>query len=102
MKAIQIKKHGDASILECSRIDEPSCPDDKVKVKIEACSVNHLDIWVRSGIPGLKLPLPLILGSDGSGVIVEVGDNIKSFNIVLVKKPQNSPNPKPLNSLKRF
>ena len=76
MKAIQIKKHGDASILECSRIDEPSCPDDKVKVKIEACSVNHLDIWVRNGIPGMNLPLPLILGSDASGIVVEVGKRV--------------------------
>lgn len=76
MKAIQIKKHGDANILECSRIDEPSCPDDKVKVKIKASSVNHLDIWVRNGIPGMNLPLPLILGSDASGIVVEVGKQV--------------------------
>ena len=48
---------------------------------MEACSINHLDIWVRQGIPGLKLPLPLILGSDGSGVIVEIGSNITTFEV---------------------
>ena len=81
MKAIQIKKHGDVEVLNCSEINEPVCPPNKIEIKIKACSVNHLDIWVRSGIPGLNLPLPLILGSDGSGVIVEVGNKIKSFKI---------------------
>ncbi len=78
MKAIQIKKHGDPSILKCSEIEQPSCPKDKIKVKIKASSINHLDLWVRNGIPGLDLPLPLILGSDGSGVVVEVGSQVSS------------------------
>ena len=78
MKAIQIKRHGDSSILKCSDIEEPSCPKNKIKVKIKASSVNHLDIWVRNGIQGLNLPLPLILGSDGSGVVVEVGSQVSS------------------------
>jgi len=81
MKAIQIQKHGNIEVLDYLDIDEPICPSDKIKIKIEACSINHLDIWVRSGIPGLELPLPLILGSDGSGVIIEVGDDIRGFNI---------------------
>ena len=81
MKAIQIKKHGDVGVLSYSEIDEPVCPPNKIKIKIKACSVNHLDIWVRSGIPGLNLPLPLILGSDGAGFVTEVGNKIKSFKV---------------------
>ena len=76
MKAIQIKKHGDSSILKSSDIEQPSCPKNKIKVKIKASSINHLDIWVRNGIKGLDIPLPLILGSDGSGIVVEVGPGI--------------------------
>ena len=74
MKVIQIKEHGDVEVLNYSEIEEPTCPSDKIKIKIKACSINHLDIWVRSGIPGMNLPLPLTLGSDGSGVIVEIGN----------------------------
>ena len=78
MKAIQIKKHGDSSILKCSDIEQPPCPKNKIKVKIKASSINHLDIWVRNGIKGLDIPLPLILGSDGSGIVVEVGNQVSN------------------------
>tara|TARA_Y100001970_G_scaffold43766_1_gene54590 strand:- start:8826 stop:9854 length:1029 start_codon:yes stop_codon:yes gene_type:complete len=78
LKAIQITKHGGIEVLKCSNIDEPSCPDDKIKIRIKACSINHLDIWVRNGIPGMNLPLPLILGSDASGIVVEIGNKVKS------------------------
>jgi len=81
LKAIQIKKHGDVEVLNCSEINEPVCPPNKIKIKVKACSINHLDIWVRSGIPGLNLPLPLILGSDGAGFVTEVGNKIKSFKV---------------------
>lgn len=81
MKAIQIKKHGNVRVLNYSEIENPICPPNKIKIKIRACSINHLDIWVRSGIPGMNLPLPLILGSDGSGIVVEVGSQVKSFDI---------------------
>ena len=81
MKAIQIKKHGNVRVLNYSEIENPICPPNKIKIKIRACSINHLDIWVRSGIPGMNLPLPLILGSDGSGIVVEVGSQVKSFDV---------------------
>ena len=79
MKAIQIKEHGDTEVLNCSEIDEPVCPPNKIKIKIKACSINHLDIWVRKGIPGV--PLPLITGSDAAGIISEVGDGVKKSRI---------------------
>jgi len=81
LKAIQIKKHGNVRVLNYSEVENPICPPNKIKIKIKACSINHLDIWVRSGIPGMNLPLPLILGSDGSGIVVEVGNQVKSFDI---------------------
>ena len=68
-------------MLEYKEIEEPICTPDKIKINIKAASLNHLDIWVRKGIPGIEIPLPIILGSDGSGVVTEVGQNIKSINI---------------------
>ena len=81
MKAIQINKHGSLDVLKLSEIDEPVCTDSKVKIKIKACAINHLDIWVRNGFENLILPLPLILGSDASGTIVEKGKNVENYNI---------------------
>ena len=42
-------------------------------VKVKACALNHLDLFIRGGLPGLKLDMPHILGSDASGEVVEVG-----------------------------
>ena len=81
MKAIQILEHGNSDVLRISDIDEPECPSNKVKIKVKACAINHLDIWVRNGLPGLPITLPLILGSDASGTIVECGEQIRKYNI---------------------
>ena len=79
MKAAVIKEHGDLNVLNVLNVDEPSCPPDMVKVNIKASSINHLDIWVRKGIPGINIPLPMILGSDGAGVITETGSEVELF-----------------------
>jgi len=80
MKAIQIHSHGNIDVLKINQLDEPKCSNDKILVHVKACALNHLDIWVREGLPGLPINLPLIMGSDASGTIVEVGSKIKNFN----------------------
>ena len=79
MKSIQITEHGNPDVLKVVEIDEPSCPSDKIKIKIKACGINHLDIWVRKGLKNIRFSFPHILGSDGSGTIVETGDSVKQF-----------------------
>ena len=81
MKAIRIHEHGGADVLRVDEIDTPFCPEDKILVNIKATSLNHLDIWVREGLPGLPIPLPLIMGSDGSGIITEIGKDVEGFSI---------------------
>jgi NADPH:quinone reductase-like Zn-dependent oxidoreductase len=51
----------------------------EVKVRVRACALNHLDIWVRNGIPAYKTPLPHILGSDIAGEVVEVGEGVRNW-----------------------
>ena len=81
MRGVIINSHGSVDVLEFREdLKEPICLDNQIKVNIKATSINHLDIWVRKGIPGIKIPLPMILGSDGAGVIVEVGKDVKSFH----------------------
>ena len=81
MKAIRIHKHGDLNSLKLDDIDEPSIEDGKVKVQIKATSLNHLDIWVRNGLPGINIPLPLIMGSDAAGIVVSIGKGVTKFSV---------------------
>jgi len=81
MKSIRIHSHGGPEVLSIDDIDKPKCTKNKVLLKIQACALNHLDIWVREGLPGLPIKLPLIMGSDASGKVIEIGKNIKKTNV---------------------
>ena len=81
MKAIYIKEHGTSDVLQYAEIDDPILMDGQVLVKIKAAGINHLDIWVRKGLPNTKLPLPLILGSDASGEIIDTKGAVKGYAI---------------------
>jgi NADPH:quinone reductase-like Zn-dependent oxidoreductase len=76
MKAIRIHKHGSEDVLHIDTLDVPQIQPDEVLVKIKYAALNHLDIFVRNGIPGV--PLPLIMGSDGSGIIEEAGSLVQN------------------------
>ena len=56
------------------QLSEPQIKADQVLVRVYACALNHLDLWVRAGIPGMKFAMPHILGSDIAGEVVAVGD----------------------------
>ena len=81
MKAIILESHGTPDVLKYKDIENPHCEADKIKIKIKNSSINHLDLWVRSGIPGMHLKLPMIMGSDASGTIEEIGVNIEGYNV---------------------
>lgn len=76
MKALIFRQHGDVDQLEYTDVSEPVIGTEEVLVKVKAVALNHLDIWVRRGIPGLTLTLPHIGGSDMAGIIEDVGDNV--------------------------
>ena len=74
MKAVRIHEHGGPEVLQYEDAPEPKIRPDQVLVKVKACALNHLDLFIRGGLPGLKLDMPHILGSDASGEVVEVGE----------------------------
>ena len=74
MKATIFKQHGAPEVLEYTDVPEPAIRANEVLVEVKACALNHLDIFVRNGLPGIDIPLPHILGSDVSGVAREVGE----------------------------
>jgi len=73
MRAAFFRTHGGPDVLEIGEAPEPVVASGTVVVGVRAVALNHLDLWVRRGIPGLDLELPHIGGSDISGVIEEVG-----------------------------
>jgi len=76
MRAVHVVAHGDTSVLQLVERRTPEPSEGEVLVKMIAVSVNHLDLWVRRGMPGLKLPLPMIPGCDGIGEIVKLGEGV--------------------------
>lgn len=77
MKAVRIHKFGGPEVLTYEDIPDAQPRKDQVLVRVRACSLNHLDIWVRKGLPGVKLPH--ILGSDVAGEVVGVGEYVSGF-----------------------
>src|SRR5215468_7644367 len=77
MKAVRLYETGGPEVLKYEDIPEPTARKDQVLVRVRACAMNHLDLWVRKGIP--KVPLPHILGSDVAGEIVEIGEYVSGF-----------------------
>jgi NADPH:quinone reductase-like Zn-dependent oxidoreductase len=74
MKAVIFKQHGGPDVLEQTDVPEPTIKANEVLVEVRACALNHLDVWVRAGLPNVKIPLPHILGDDIAGVVREVGE----------------------------
>ena len=74
MKAVIFSQHGGPEVLQYTEAPDPEIKANEVLVEVRACALNHLDVWVRGGLPGIKIPLPHILGDDVAGVVGKVGE----------------------------
>lgn len=74
--AIVLDKHGPIDVLEARDIDVPEPGPGQVRVRVRAVALNHLDLWVRRGLPGLKLEYPHRLGSDIAGEVESIGPGV--------------------------
>ena len=73
MKAVRFHEHGGLDVLKYEDAPEPEIQPDEVLVKVKACALNHLDLWLRDGVRAWKLPMPHTVGSDISGEVAQVG-----------------------------
>jgi NADPH:quinone reductase-like Zn-dependent oxidoreductase len=80
MKAVIFSEHGGPDVLRYTDVPEPRIGANDVLVRVRACALNHLDLWIRAGMPGVTIPLPRILGSDISGEVAKVGENLKHIH----------------------
>jgi NADPH:quinone reductase-like Zn-dependent oxidoreductase len=74
MKAVVIREHGSFDRLRIEEIPVPEPRPDEVRVRVRAAALNHLDTWVRRGIPGVAFPLPIVPGCDGAGIVDAAGE----------------------------
>lgn len=74
MKLARIHQHGGPEALVYEDAPEPAIRADQVLVRVRAAALNHLDLFVRAGIPGMKFAMPHVLGSDIAGEVVAVGE----------------------------
>ena len=76
MKALAFNAFGGPENLKLQDVPDPKLAPDHVLVRVRACALNHLDLFVREGIPALKTPLPFWTGCDIAGDVVEVGASV--------------------------
>ncbi|MFH0945194.1 MAG: zinc-binding dehydrogenase [Planctomycetota bacterium] len=81
MKAVVIREHGDLDRLLFEDRAEPEPGPKEVLIRVRACALNHLDTWVRRGVPGHKFPLPLIPGCDVAGVVERLGPGASGVSV---------------------
>lgn len=80
MKAIRFHSHGGPEVLRYEESPKPTIGPGEVLVNIKAAALNHLDLWVRKGGRERSISLPHIPGSDGAGIVVEVGRGVDYIN----------------------
>jgi NADPH:quinone reductase-like Zn-dependent oxidoreductase len=74
MKVARFHQHGGPEVLVYEDVPEPKIKADEILLRVRACALNHLDLFVRAGIPGMHFHLPHVLGCDIAGEVVEVGN----------------------------
>jgi NADPH:quinone reductase-like Zn-dependent oxidoreductase len=81
MKAIVYSQHGGPEVLKYTEAAKPQIDAFDVLVRVRACALNHLDLFLRGGLPGIKIPLPHIPGSDIAGEVAEVGEKVTGIKV---------------------
>ncbi|HLZ91625.1 MAG TPA: zinc-binding dehydrogenase [Candidatus Acidoferrum sp.] len=81
MKAILFHQHGGPEVLQYTGAPEPEPRPNEVLVRVRACALNHLDLWVRGGLPNVLIPLPHIPGSDVAGEIAKIGAEVTTVRV---------------------
>lgn len=81
MKAVLFREHGGPDKLSYEDLPMPQVGPQDVLIRVKACALNHLDIWIRQGSPAYSIPLPHVGGSDVSGIVEQVGIQVDGISI---------------------
>ncbi len=80
MKAVWFAEHGDIDVMRFGEVDDPEPGPGEVRIKVEACSLNYHDIFTRRGMPGIKVPLPMVPGCDAAGTVDRLGHGVEGWS----------------------
>lgn len=81
MKAVLFHEHGGPEKLLYEELPMPQIGPQDVLIRVKACALNHLDIWVRQGNPAYPIPLPHVSGSDVSGIVEQIGAQVEGVSL---------------------
>ncbi|MFM0056997.1 zinc-binding dehydrogenase [Paraburkholderia phytofirmans] len=81
MKALILSEHGDVDKLHVGEMPMPKAVPGHVVIRVRASSFNYHDVFTVKGMPGIKVPLPVVIGLDMAGEITEVGDNVENWSV---------------------
>jgi zinc-binding alcohol dehydrogenase/oxidoreductase len=77
VQAVRIHEDGGPDVLVLEEVSDPSPGPGEILIRLRASALNHLDVWIRKGLP--SVPKPRILGADGSGVVESLGEGVTGF-----------------------
>jgi NADPH:quinone reductase-like Zn-dependent oxidoreductase len=80
MRALAFAEPGGVDVLQLMDLPKPAIDDDEVLVQVKACALNHLDLWVRQGLP-TKISMPHIGGCETAGIVAEVGRRVQGLSV---------------------
>ncbi len=81
MQALAIPHHGTIDDIQVLDLERPSPGEGQVLVRARAGALNRLDLFVVAGLPGIKLHMPHVLGSDGAGEVAAVGSGVRGLEV---------------------
>jgi NADPH:quinone reductase-like Zn-dependent oxidoreductase len=77
-----VERHGGPEVVELQELVDPVAGPGEVVVRVHACGLNHLDLWVRNGVPGHRFPLPLVPGSEVAGTVDAIGPGVHDLELL--------------------
>ena len=81
MKAVYFEEFGGPDVLRYGDLPDPVPGPGEALVRVRACSINHLDVWVRKGLPGLDVEMPHVLGNEIAGEVAGVGPGVTNVEV---------------------
>src|SRR5262245_47399670 len=83
MRAVMFRRHGGPEVMELGDVPAPVPGPGEVQLRVRAAALNHIDLWMRRGLPSMKIALPHVPGGDVCGVVSALGPGVTGVPVGL-------------------